>query len=208
MTLSLDLHLPMWHVTAAGGAQFSADRSYRYRLQRRWDGGPSLMIIELRPSEANEHRDDAASRRAAAFARGFGYGAFTSVCLYAAVAVGEAHVVTSTSDSVGPDNDWWIEQAAYCHDVIVFAWGGEAAVARANAVASRVWQICQETSAAVAVVGWTPEGQPCGLPDRHRSGLACSDTVLSTVTAHAHTDFGDVDPRWSALLADTHHLVA
>ncbi|MCA2291164.1 DUF1643 domain-containing protein, partial [Mycobacterium avium] len=74
MTLSLDLHLPTWHSTGAGGTQFSADRSYRYRLHRRWDDGPSLMIIELRPSGANEHHDDDASRRAAAFARGFGYG--------------------------------------------------------------------------------------------------------------------------------------
>lgn len=208
MTLSLDLHLPMWHVSGAGDAQFSADRSYRYRLHRRWDVGPSLMVIELRPSGANEHRDDDASRRAAAFARGFGYGACTSVCLYAAVATDDAHPLTSISDPVGPDNDWWIEQAAYCHDVIVFAWGGAATAGRANAVASRVWQVCQETSAAVAVVGWTSEGQPCGLPGRHRSGLGCPHAVLSTLTAHAHTDFGDVDPRWSALLADTHHLVA
>ena len=105
MTLSLDLHLPMWHVSGAGDAQFSADRSYRYRLHRRWDVGPSLMVIELRPSGANEHRDDDASRRAAAFARGFGYSACTSVCLYAAVATDDAHPLTSISDPVGPDND-------------------------------------------------------------------------------------------------------
>ncbi len=55
------------------GAEFSADRLYRWRLWRRWDHGPVLMVIGLNPSTADEHQDDPTVRRCIGFARAWGF---------------------------------------------------------------------------------------------------------------------------------------
>ncbi len=100
-------------------------------------------------------------------------------------------------DPVGPDNDEHLDRAAAEHDVIVFAWGADADPARARAVATRLWRIAGEAGGTVAVLGWASGNQP-----RHPLYLR-ADTPLQCLTAGAHRDMLDVDPRWSQLLADT-----
>ena len=195
MTLTLDLHLPRWLHTEAD-AEFSEDRTYRYWLTRRWGPGPALMFVSLNPSDADEHRDDQTTRRDMDFARDFGYDAVTLLNLGAAVMTNPKHLA-SLSDPIGPDNDAHLDREAARHDVIVFAWGAHADPARARAVATRLWRICRRTGGTVACLGWTAEGQP-----RHPSRMA-KRTPLSTLTASAHLDFADVDPRWVQLLSDT-----
>jgi hypothetical protein len=154
------------------------------------------MFVSLNPSDADEHRDDQTTRRDMAFAHGFGYDAITLLNLDAAVMTNPKHSAL-LSDPIGPDNDAHLDREAARHDVIVFAWGAHADPARARAVATRLWRIGRRTGGTVACLGWTAEGQP-----RHPSRLA-KRTPLSTLTASAHLDFADVDPRWVALLSDT-----
>ncbi len=200
MTLMLDLHMPSWTHTR-GDAEFSADRSYRYWLTRRWGPGPALMFVSLNPSDADEHRDDQTTKRDKDFAKQFGYDAVTLLNLSAAVMT-DPKGLARLADPVGPDNDRHLDREAARHDVIVFAWGSNADPVRARSVATRLWNICRRTGGTVACLGWTADGQP-----RHPSRLS-KKTPLSPLTAAAHLDFVDVDPRWAHLLTDSDVLGA
>ena len=199
MTLTFDLHLAprlthhrVHYIEAS--ADFSDCGHYRYRLKRRWAPGPALMFIQLNPT-AGAERDDATVRRDVGFALGFGYSAITAFNIYAATAT-HPRDLAAMADPIGPDNDAYIDRAAAEHDLIVFAWGHHADPARARRVASRVWRICAHTGASVACLGWTANNQP-----KHPLRLP-ADTPLQTLTAGAHPNFVDVDPRWIQLLAD------
>ena len=137
------------------------------------------------------------SRRDMDFAKRFGYDAVTLLNLDAVVMTDPKHIA-QVADSVGPDNDAHLDRQAALHDVIVFAWGANADPARAGAVATRLWNVCRQTGGSVAC--WTANSQP-----RHLSRLAKA-ILLSTLTAVAHPDFVDVDPRWIQMLADTDFL--
>lgn len=195
MTLTLDLNLSVWgHIVR--DAQFSDDRRYRHWMTRRWGSGPALMFVSLNPSDADEHKDDQTTRRDMDFAEKFGYHAVTLLNL-SDVVMTNPKDVAGIADPISPVNDEHLDREAARHDLIVFAWGSNADPARARAVATRLWNICRRTGGAVAVLGWTADGQP-----RHPSRLA-KETQLSTLTADAHDDFVDVDPRWKALLTDS-----
>ncbi|MDX1886896.1 DUF1643 domain-containing protein [Mycolicibacterium sp. 120270] len=190
MTLTLD------HRHPCPPAEFSPDRRYRYRLTRRWGDGPALMFISDRPSGADEHHDDPTVRLDKRLARRFGYDALTTLSLYAGQAADPADLA-AMDDPIGPDNDSHLNRAAAEHDVIVFAWGDAAAPQRAREVATRLWRICRHTGGTVAVLGWTPVHQPCHLRD------VAATAQLHCLTARAHLDLLDVDPRWPQLLTNT-----
>ena len=195
MTLTLDLNLPVWgHVDR--DAEFSDDRRYRYWLTRLWGSGPALMFVSLNPSDADEHKDDQTTRRDMDFAERFGYHAVRLLNL-SDVVMTDPKAVAGIADPISSINDEHLDREAARHDLIVFAWGSNADPARARAVATRLWNICRRTGGAVACLGWTADGQP-----RHPSRLS-KNTQLSTLTADAHPDFVDVDPRWVALLTDS-----
>ena len=66
------------------GAEFSADRRYRYRLWRGWDDTrKSLCWIMLNPSTADEQEDDATIRVCIGRAQRLGYGWIDVVNLFA-----------------------------------------------------------------------------------------------------------------------------
>jgi hypothetical protein len=65
------------------GAEFSADRVYRYRLWRRWADGPMLMVIGLNPSTADETQDDPTIRRCIGYAKRWGFAGFRMANLFA-----------------------------------------------------------------------------------------------------------------------------
>jgi len=198
VTLTLDLHLPHWHHPMRE-AHFSPDRDYRYWLTSRWGTGPALMFVQLNPSTADEHHDDATSRRDARFAAGFGYDAMTLLNLYA-FRTTDPKGLAMCDDPVGPENDGHLYAKAAEHDLIVLAWGRHAGTARARTVATRIWRVCQATGGAVAVLGWTLGGQP------HHPLRLAKATPLQCLTARAHHDMLDVDPRWRWLLTDTSAL--
>ncbi|TMF61888.1 MAG: DUF1643 domain-containing protein, partial [Chloroflexi bacterium] len=69
---------------AVRGATFSADRRYRYRLWRRWDGArPVVAFVMLNPSTADARRDDPTIRRCIGFAKSWGFGGVEVVNLFA-----------------------------------------------------------------------------------------------------------------------------
>lgn len=89
--------------------------------------------------------------------------------------------------------------AAADDDLIVLAWGTKAPLERARAVSTRLWRI---TRGAIAVLDCTTGGEPY-----HRL-LVRADARLQCLTARAHSDTLDVDPRWTQLLADAAGLNA
>ncbi|MFV8176890.1 DUF1643 domain-containing protein [Mycolicibacterium peregrinum] len=194
MTLALDLH---WHGKTPSDAAFSPDRVYRYWLDRCWDQSrPGLAIVGLNPSTADEHRNDQTIRREKTFADDLGYGSFRKYNLYGLRST-DPSVLANHPDPIGPDNDSHLAEIPQLYDLVILAWGGGADPTRANVVASMLWRSLQKSGGALGALGWTADGQP-----RHPSRLRRA-TTLQCLTAGAHPDYLDVDPRWTQLIADT-----
>lgn len=104
------------------GAQFSPCRTYRYKLWRVWDEeGPTLNVIGLNPSTADEGIDDPTIRRCMGFARDWSYGSLVMTNLFAFRST-DPKVLLSVGDPVGPDNDRVLEVSA-CSGRLLAAWG-------------------------------------------------------------------------------------
>lgn len=104
------------------GAEFSADRKYRYALWRVWDNSkPLIMFIGLNPSTANEIDPDRTITRVKTFAEDWGYGGFYMMNLFGIVS-SKPEILLTDPDPLG-DNDQWLEKIAIKCERIVFAWG-------------------------------------------------------------------------------------
>ncbi|MFV8234016.1 DUF1643 domain-containing protein [Mycolicibacterium fortuitum] len=194
MTLALDLH---WPGTAPSGAEFSEDRTYRYRLTRCWDHTlPMVAIVGLNPSTASEHRNDPTIRREISFARALGRGGLRKYNLCALRSTDPAALATHP-DPIGPANDDYLAEIPHRYDLVILAWGAGADPARAQAVTSMLWRGLRDTGGALGALGWTADGQP-----RHPLYVPRA-TPLQCLTADGHPDYLDVDPRWLQLIADT-----
>jgi hypothetical protein len=105
-----------------GGAAFSRDGRYRYRLWRRWDRSrPAIAFCMLNPSTADARRDDPTIRRCIGFAREWGYGGIEVVNIFALRAT-DPRRLRSSRDPVGPRNDAFMLRAA-ARSPVVIAWG-------------------------------------------------------------------------------------
>lgn len=129
---------------------------YRYRLDRRWDDGPTIAWVMLNPSTADGQVDDPTLKRITAFTRSWGYGALTVVNLYAYRATEPADLWRA-GDPVGPDNDRHIYEGVAGHEVVV-AWG-------AHGKPERIAQVLDLIASAPAAdkphaLGLTKAGQP------------------------------------------------
>lgn len=95
---------------------------FRYRLTRWWGDGKTLLWVMLNPSTADADQDDPTIRKCIRFAKAHGYDALQVVNLF-------AYRATSPRDlrdagwPVGPENDDWIQDAAWEADGICLAWG-------------------------------------------------------------------------------------
>ena len=108
------------------GATFSADRRYRYRLWRRWDGArPVVAFVMLNPSTADARRDDPTIRRCIGFAKSWGFGGVEVVNLFA-YRTTDPGELRRVADPVGADNDRHIQSAIARADLVVLAWGARA----------------------------------------------------------------------------------
>lgn len=106
-----------------GPAEFSPCRTYRYTLTRTWDVyQPTLMVIGLNPSTADERALDPTLRRVRHFAKRDGYGGFVMSNLFAIRAT-DPKVMMAADEPVGPDNDSWLEKLALGHVNILCGWG-------------------------------------------------------------------------------------
>lgn len=142
-------------VGPTGGAVFSPCRTYRYSLWRRWDAdGPTLNVIGLNPSTADEYADDPTIRRCIGFARAWGFGTLVMTNLFAYRST-DPRVLLTVADPVGPDNDQALRVQAYEAGMVVAAWGAHPlAVARSEAVRPLIQPY------SVMCLGATKDGAP------------------------------------------------
>jgi hypothetical protein len=120
-----------------GGAAFSPDGRYRYRLWRRWDRSrPAIAFCMLYPSTADARRDDPTIRRCIGFARLWGYGGIEVVNIFALRAT-DPRALRWARDPVGPRNDAFMLRAA-ARSPVVIAWGVHGALLDRGARALRL----------------------------------------------------------------------
>jgi hypothetical protein len=156
-----------------GGAAFSRDRRYRYRLWRRWDRSrPTIAFCMLNPSTADARRDDPTIRRCIGFARHWGYGGIEVVNIFALRAT-DPRALRSARDPVGPRNDAFMLRAA-AESPIVIAWGVHGALRDREATALQLLG----PRARLLALGRTRSGAP-----RHPLYLRRDTEALEYVTA-------------------------
>lgn len=106
-------------------AILSDDRKYRYVLSRTWDASrPSVMIIGLNPSTADETEDDPTIRRCIDFAKTWGYGTVFMLNLFAFRATKPSDMFLA-ADPIGMDNNKYLEKYASDCDKVICAWGND-----------------------------------------------------------------------------------
>jgi hypothetical protein len=115
-----------------GGAWITACGRYRYNLWRSWgvgggsSAGEAPLFVMLNPSTADADTDDATIRKCIGFAKAWGFGCLTVVNVFGLRATDPRDLFTS-EDPVGADNDDAIVSAVRSHQLIVAAWGVQAA---------------------------------------------------------------------------------
>jgi len=117
-TLSLSSQQPM-----AGGAEFSDDGVYRYRLWREWDTSlPTVLFIMLNPSTADAAQDDPTVRRCIDYARRWGYGKLLVGNIFALRSTDPKRLYEA-DDPVGQANDGVLLDMHDRAELTVCAWG-------------------------------------------------------------------------------------
>lgn len=101
---------------------------YRYALWRVWDvQAPKLMFIGLNPSTADDKLDDPTIRRCINFTKGFGYGGFYMLNLFAYRATEPKEMkkqLYPTSEPAFPElNDFYLKKIGETSAKVVFCWG-------------------------------------------------------------------------------------
>ncbi|MGZ5198938.1 MAG: DUF1643 domain-containing protein [Telluria sp.] len=122
--------------TMTRGAALSSCRTYRYHLWREWDASqPRMLLIMLNPSTAHHERDDHTITKSIAIARHLGCGRL-DVGNLAAFRSPHPADLKAAEDPIGPHNDRHLRRMLRAADLVVCAWGANAAAlpGRAEAV--------------------------------------------------------------------------
>lgn len=105
------------------GAVFSPCKTYRYRLWRTWDASkPSLVMVMLNPSVADETQNDPTVERCQRRAMAMGFGGLQVTNIFSLVSTDPAGLYTC-NDPVGPDNNAAILDAVKDAGMTLCAWG-------------------------------------------------------------------------------------
>jgi hypothetical protein len=117
------------------GAIFSDDGKYRYSLWRLWSQvRPMLLFIGLNPSTASSSMNDPTITRLMVRANNEGFGGLLAANLYALVST-NPNALLSTSDSIGPETDEYLQRLIRISGKVMCGWGSfAAAMARSTAV--------------------------------------------------------------------------
>jgi len=108
-----------------GGALFSEDRTYRYRLWRQWgqkSTRASIFFICLNPSIADETRDDPTQRRLRGYASAWGYDGYIMGNIFAYIST-DPKALKTVADPIGPENDMHLKTMQERSEMTVVAWG-------------------------------------------------------------------------------------
>ena len=109
-------------------ALFSTDKVYRYVLIITWDENlPSLVVIMLNPSTADEFKNDPTVERCERRARRGGYGSLVVLNLFALRST-DPRGLYETHDAVGPLNDRAIALFTEGAGAVVCGWGTHGAL--------------------------------------------------------------------------------
>jgi hypothetical protein len=106
------------------GAEFNADRRYRYRLWRIWrEELPIINWLMLNPSTADETRDDPTIKKCIAWSINWGYGGLNILNIFAFRSTHPINLVGLKNAAVGEANDATIRKTLEIDAPIVCAWG-------------------------------------------------------------------------------------
>lgn len=138
------------------GAEFSACRTWRYSLWRRWGAGPAMLWVLLNPSTADEHVNDPTVERCQRRAESGGYGAVWVANIFALRSTDPAKLYRH-DDPVGPDNDRHIIALADEADLVVCGWGAHGALQDRG---SHVLRLLHDRNTEPHCLRMTGAGQP------------------------------------------------
>lgn len=106
-----------------GGADFSENMAFRYRLWRIWDATkPKAMCIGLNPSTANGSKNDATISILIRMLTKLGYGGFYMMNCFPYI-TSNPKLLMHSPENNEMNNNALISTSALC-DVVIFAWGG------------------------------------------------------------------------------------
>jgi hypothetical protein len=113
-------------------AILSADRKYRYVLSRIWDESkPTVMIIGLNPSTADEEKNDPTIIRCINFAKNWGYGGVYMLNLFGFRATQPKNMFNA-ENPIGDENDKYIVKYSKICDKVICAWGNDGSYKNRN----------------------------------------------------------------------------
>lgn len=116
------MSLPLFSSPEAAGADLSPCRTWRWRLWRLVGEGPTLAVIGLNPSTADETQDDPTIARLTERTRRLGFGRLMMLNLFAFRAT-DPREMKRAADPVGPENDRYLLSEAHAAGMVLCAWG-------------------------------------------------------------------------------------
>jgi len=139
------------------GALFDETAVYRYTLDRRWErGGSKAAFVMLNPSTADAFKDDPTITRCINFAKRFGHSSLVILNLFALRST-DPKKLKEVDDPVGPENDYYIEQAIRDSNQVICGWGVHGDLHGRDLDA---WKIIRRRIPNVFCLGRTKAGHP------------------------------------------------
>jgi hypothetical protein len=98
-------------------------KCYRYKLERRWGEGSTVLFLMMNPSCADQNWDDATIKGVTRKVRNWGgYGRLLIANTFAYRAK-DQRLLAKMTDAIGPKNNIWIMKLAREADLIVVGYG-------------------------------------------------------------------------------------
>ena len=151
-----------------GGAMFSPDRRYRYRLTRRvGEGERTVTFVMLNPSKADESQDDPTIRKCRGFAQRWGFGWMHAVNLSPFMATRPEDLARNLPEppEVQQCNIRAIRETVAGADLIVAAYGNHAGrfakIAGAHDRVGGLTRSLRNSGNKLHCLGVTAKGFPC-----------------------------------------------
>lgn len=166
------------------GATFSDDRAYRYSLFRQWcDVQPTLVVIGLNPSTADEYEDDPTIRRCIGFAKREQCGTLVMLNLFAIRAT-DPRAMLAHPEPVGAENDATLRgYANRFGSIVVAAWG-------AHGIHRGRDKVVAALIPGMRCFGITKSGQP-----KHPLYLAANTPLVPFAPSDASSLTPGLDPK-------------